>query len=80
MTTQEYRNIICTMYCERKKQGGERCDSCSLNPEHTNNFILAKTAVKMIEAGVQSDGEVLLDNYIKEALIELHPLFATAER
>ena len=75
MTTTEFRQIICSMYCERNRQGGDKCNSCSVNPEHTNNFNLGKTAVKMIEAGVQTDGRELLARYAEEVLAELEVLF-----
>lgn len=75
MSTNEYRKIICIAYCERRLGGGERCKSCSLNPELTNNFILAKDVQTLIEVGVQTDGIELLSRYSEEVLAETEMLF-----
>ena len=75
MTTSEFKRIICLAYCERRLTGGERCKTCTMNPELTNNFDFGKAAAALIEAGVQTDGTELLSRFSEEVLAEMELLF-----
>lgn len=76
MKTEDYKKIICLMYCDRKLQGGEHCKSCALNPELKNNFVFGKDATKLIQVGVQTDGREMLSKYSEEVLAELEMAFS----
>lgn len=75
MKTEEYKKIICLVYCDRKLLGGDHCKSCSLNPELKNNFVFGKDATKRIQIGVQTDGHEMLSKFSEEVLAELEMLF-----